>query len=123
GLLILSPTADGLTVDALIASLRANAILDEARPPQWLEGDVAAETFHALRVAAGYPWYATDFDDSHLPQEVNREPETISFTKGCYLGQETIARLDALGQVQKKLVQWSIQDDADEVLPAVDTKL
>lgn len=123
GLLILCPTTDAPTVDELVASLRANAILDESEPVQWGDGDAAVETFHALRVTAGYPWYAADFDDSHLPQEVNREPETISFTKGCYLGQETIARLDALGQVQKKLVQWSLQDFTDEPLPAVDTKL
>jgi len=83
--------------------------------------DVDTDTFHRLRIAAGYPWYGVDFDDSQLPQEVNREPETISFTKGCYLGQETVARLDALGKVQKKLVRWSIE--GADTPPAVDTKL
>lgn len=87
------------------------------------QGEEAADTFHTHRVAAGYPWHGIDFNDSHLPQEVNREPETISFTKGCYLGQETIARLDALGQVQKKLVMWSIGGIESGSLPAVDTKL
>lgn len=123
GLLVLCPTTDGPTIDELVACLRASEILDIAEPVECIDGDAAVETFHALRVTAGYPWYAADFDDSHLPQEVNRETETISFTKGCYLGQETIARLDALGQVQKKLVLWSIDDFADEPLPEVDTKL
>lgn len=64
--------------------------------------------FHACRVRAGFPWYGVDLDDSNLPQEADRNDQAICFTKGCYLGQETVARLDALGQVQKKLVRWSL---------------
>ena len=64
--------------------------------------------FHRARLVAGFPWYGVDLDESNLPQEADRDPETISFTKGCYLGQETVARLDAMGQVQKKLVRWKI---------------
>ena len=70
---------------------------------------VADETsFHAARVAARFPWYGIDLNETNLPQEAGRDAAAISFTKGCYLGQETVARLDALGQVQKKLVAWSI---------------
>ena len=69
-------------------------------------GDEAA--FHEARVVAGFPWYGIDLDDTNLPQEADRDAETISFTKGCYLGQETVARLDAMGKVQKKLVRWKI---------------
>ena len=65
--------------------------------------------FHQARLVEGFPWYGVDLDDSNLPQEADRDSETISFTKGCYLGQETVARLDAMGQVQKKLVRWSIE--------------
>lgn len=87
----------------------------------------AGETFHRLRIASGFPWYGVDIDQSHLPQEVGRESQTISFNKGCYLGQETVARLDALGQVQKKLVAWSIVMpqawSRDEGIPQPDTKL
>jgi len=85
--------------------------------------DESQSLFHSLRVEAGYPWYGVDINDSHLPQEADREPQTISFTKGCYLGQETVARLDALGQVQKKLVRWSLKNLPSGELPAVDTKL
>jgi folate-binding protein YgfZ len=59
--------------------------------------------FESLRIEAGTPLFGTDFDDSCLPQEVGREELTISFTKGCYLGQETVARLDALGHVNQQL--------------------
>ena len=52
-----------------------------------------------LRIEAGIPSYGVDLDDQNLPQEVNRDRYAISFTKGCYLGQETVARLDALGHV------------------------
>lgn len=65
--------------------------------------------FHQARVAAGFPWYGIDLDEKNLPQEADRDSRAVSFTKGCYLGQETVARLDALGQVQRKLVKWSIQ--------------
>lgn len=57
----------------------------------------------SLRVEAGLPLFGVDFDETNLPQEVSRDAQAISFTKGCYLGQETIARLDALGHVNKQL--------------------
>lgn len=55
------------------------------------------------RVEAGYPLFGSDITADNLPQEVNRTEQAISFTKGCYLGQETIARLDALGHVNRML--------------------
>ena len=70
--------------------------------------------FHSLRVRSGFPWYGIDLDETNLPQEADRDSCAVSFTKGCYLGQETVARLDALGQVQKKLVGWSIRGAVPE---------
>ena len=78
--------------------------------------------FHARRTLAGFPWYGVDLDESNLPQEADRDEAAISFTKGCYLGQETVARLDALGQVQKKLITWQIKGAASESV-RVGTKL
>lgn len=65
------------------------------------------EDFHHARTLAGFPWYGIDLSEKNLPQEATRIEQSICFTKGCYLGQETVARLDALGQVQKQLVQWT----------------
>ncbi|QEF98696.1 putative global regulator [Stieleria maiorica] len=62
--------------------------------------------FHHARTLAGFPWFGVDLSDKNLPQEASRIKQSICFTKGCYLGQETVARLDALGQVQKQLVRW-----------------
>ena len=76
--------------------------------------------FHRRRIENRFPWYGVDIDGSNLPQEADRDDLAISFTKGCYLGQETIARLDSLGQVQKKLVLWNL---TSSVLPAANTEL
>ena len=81
---------------------------------------LAESVFHQLRVPHRFPWFGTDLDDRNLPQEADRDALAISFTKGCYLGQETVARLDALGQVQKKLVLWRISSNQP---PAAGTEL
>lgn len=73
-----------------------------------------------LRVESGTPLFGVDFDARNLPQEINRDKRAISFTKGCYLGQETVARIDALGHVNKLLV--SVRFAAEDV-PAASTTL
>ena len=62
-----------------------------------------AEAVNAIRIEAGTPRYGDDIRDDNLPQEIDRDNRAISFTKGCYLGQETVARIDALGHVNRKL--------------------
>jgi folate-binding protein YgfZ len=80
-----------------------------------VQSDLLERTaWEAERIANFWPWFGQDFDDKNLPQEVDRNDQAISFNKGCYLGQETIARLDALGQVQKKLVRLKL---STHVLP------
>lgn len=63
------------------------------------------ETWQAIRVESAWSLWGVDFDAANLPQEVNRDALSIHFRKGCYLGQETVARIDALGHVNKRLVQ------------------
>lgn len=62
------------------------------------------ETWETIRLETGTPCYGTDISLDNLPQEVNRNEQAINFNKGCYLGQETVARLDALGHVNRLLV-------------------
>jgi folate-binding protein YgfZ len=64
---------------------------------------IGQRAFNIFRIETGLPVLGSDFDDSNLPQE-SRLDKAISFTKGCYLGQEVIARLDAQGHVNKILV-------------------
>jgi folate-binding protein YgfZ len=65
---------------------------------------VGWQAFTAARIEAGVPLFGVDFGEQNFPQEVGRDREAISFTKGCYLGQETVARIDALGHVNQRLV-------------------
>jgi len=74
------------------------------------------DTWPSVRLSAGWPAYGVDITHANLPQEVNRNARAISFTKGCYLGQETVARLNALGHVNRLLVRLSSDDP--EPLPA-----
>jgi folate-binding protein YgfZ len=64
---------------------------------------------------SAWPLWGVDFDDSNLPQEIGRDAAAVSFRKGCYLGQETVARIDALGHVNKQLVQIQF---SGEVVPS-----
>ena len=68
--------------------------------------------WNRMRVESNWPLWGVDFDESNLPQEVSRDAAAISFRKGCYLGQETVARIDALGHVNKQLVAVRIEGDA-----------
>ena len=52
------------------------------------------------RVESGRPRYGVDLDDSVIPQEAGLNERAVSFTKGCYIGQETVARLLLQGQAQ-----------------------
>jgi len=61
------------------------------------------EAFQSLRLETSFPLYGVDISNENLAQEVDRTAEGISYTKGCYLGQEPIARIDALGHVNKEL--------------------
>ncbi len=57
----------------------------------------------SLRIEGVHPLFGRDVNPDNLPQEVARDARTINFVKGCYLGQETVARIDALGHVNKIL--------------------
>ncbi|MEM7048470.1 MAG: hypothetical protein AAF604_02375 [Acidobacteriota bacterium] len=56
----------------------------------------------AWRVAQGLPRFGRDFDTAHFPQETGLD-EAVSYTKGCYLGQEVIARIHYRGGVQRQI--------------------
>jgi folate-binding protein YgfZ len=71
-----------------------------------------AEVFHASRILAGFPLYGVDLTGDNLAQEAGRTTEAISFTKGCYLGQEPIARVDALGHVNRRLCRLQVESES-----------
>jgi folate-binding protein YgfZ len=81
----------------------------------------ARAALEAVRLEAQWPWWGVEISEANLPQEIGRDAEAISFRKGCYLGQETIARLDALGHVNQQLRWLRLEGAAD--VPAVGTPL
>jgi folate-binding protein YgfZ len=89
--------------------------------PGALEGVMLSqEAFDALRIEAGTPVFGMDVTAENLPQEIGRDAQAISFVKGCYLGQETVARLDAVGHVNKILKAFRLRGDR---IPARGTPL
>jgi glycine cleavage system T protein len=71
-------------------------------------GQTALET---LRIEAGLPRYGVDMDDQTLPVEVGLDSEAISYTKGCYPGQEVLARIQTYGHINRKLSGLVIEGD------------
>ena len=78
------------------------------------------EAAEVCRIEAGFPTYSQDITEHNLPQEIDRNEQAINFTKGCYLGQETVARIDALGHVNRKL--YGLRFDSSTV-PSVGSEL
>lgn len=65
---------------------------------------ISAETFDALRIEAGLPRFGAELTSDYIPLEAGLWDD-VSFTKGCYIGQEIIARMESRGRMAKKLVQ------------------
>jgi folate-binding protein YgfZ len=78
------------------------------------------EAFEIARVEAGIPRFGVDMDESNLAPETGIESRAISYHKGCYIGQEVIARIRTYGQVAKRLFRLRIEGGA---LPARGDKL
>jgi folate-binding protein YgfZ len=63
----------------------------------------SGEAFEALRIEAGVPRQGFELDDKTIPQEAFLERDAVSFSKGCFLGQELVCRIDTRGHVNKYL--------------------
>ena len=64
---------------------------------------VSESVADCLRIERGRPRYGVDLDDSVIPQEADLNQRAVSFTKGCYVGQETVARLFYRGKPNRQL--------------------
>ena len=75
--------------------------------PDWGEGVVSVDeaAIERLRVLAGVPRVPIDIGPSDLPQEGGLARIGVSFNKGCYLGQEVMARVQNTGRVRRRLIQ------------------
>ncbi|MBX3268885.1 MAG: folate-binding protein YgfZ [Sandaracinaceae bacterium] len=81
-------------------------------------GLVDEEAWTLARLRAARPAYGLDFDETNYPQEAALGPRAVSFTKGCYVGQEVVCTLESRGQLRRRLVVI-----AGAALPASGTSL
>ncbi len=100
----------GMIADKLLAAVKAQG----GRACGW-------EAFEAARIEAGIPRYGVDMDDTNLAPEAGLEKRAISYSKGCYIGQEVIARIRTYGQVAKSLQRLELNGLTE--LPVKGTKL
>jgi folate-binding protein YgfZ len=86
---------------------------------QAVDGLVPAGTwaFEALRIARGEPRFGLDTDHRTIPNEVGWIGSAVHLDKGCYRGQETVARVHTLGRPPRRLVQLHLDGSVDH-LPA-----
>ena len=88
----------------------ALASLETVRPCGWMAYNIA-------RIEAGWPLFQIDFDGRSLPAETGVLDDRVSFTKGCYLGQEVVARMHALGKPKQILIALRLADGQEQRLP------
>jgi folate-binding protein YgfZ len=77
---------------------------------------IGMRALNSLRLEAGIPWFPDDFNDTVIPHEAALEATHISFTKGCYTGQEIVERVRSRGQVNRRRVQMKFSS-ADPPAP------
>ncbi len=94
GWFILAGIGDAPTVQA---SLESNVLSHRGAV-------LSGEFFDLLRIENGTPIAPNELNEKHNPLETSVAKEAVSFTKGCYIGQEVIARLDAQQKVQRQLM-------------------
>jgi folate-binding protein YgfZ len=68
-------------------------------------GPVGYAALNAQRLAQGVPWFGYDFGEKQIPHEAGLENSHISYTKGCYTGQEIVERVRSRGQVHRRRVE------------------
>lgn len=79
-------------------------------------------TLETLRIEAGIPRLGMEVNDQIVPPEANMEGKTFSLTKGCYPGQEVVARMDTYGAVKRRLVGL-VLESPEQVIPAQGSKI
>lgn len=69
------------------------------------------DAWDALRVEEGVGRFGVDFDEENYPQEASLERRAVSFSKGCYLGQEAVFMLEKRGHARKRLMRLSLEGE------------
>jgi folate-binding protein YgfZ len=85
--------------------LAAGSARQRVRPSGWL-------AFNIARIEGGSPIFMVDFGTASLPHETSLIDSRVSFAKGCYLGQEVVARMQSLGKPKQVIVAFKASRDA-----------
>jgi folate-binding protein YgfZ len=101
--------ADGELAAGLLAPAPDRAALEDLLERAGSTA-VSNDSAEILRVEAGRPRFGTDADETNLPDEVGLQ-SAISTTKGCYVGQEIVARLRTYGRVNRRLVGFRFPEE------------
>ena len=111
----------GVPVRAVVTDLGADVICDAEQAAAVREAlgvpDVPEDVAEVLRVERGRPRYGVDLDDSVIPQEAGLNDRAVSFTKGCYVGQETVARLFYKGKPNRHLRGLRLSEPVERGTP------
>ncbi len=99
--------ATDLGVDVFTEAADTDAVREALDAPV-----VPEEVAEIVRVESGRPRYGIDLDDGVIPQEAGLNERAVSFTKGCYVGQETVARLFYRGKPNRHLRGIELSADA-----------
>src|SRR6266705_4700003 len=75
-------------------------------------GPMGYAALSGLRLAQGVPWFGYDFGEKQIPHEAGLQDSHISYTKGCYTGQEIVERVRSRGQVNRQRVELVFPGDA-----------
>lgn len=84
-------------------------------------GPVDDEAFEIARLRRGVPRFNHDFDASNYPQEAGLKQRAVSFSKGCYLGQEVVCTLESRGKLSRRLVVLQLAEQTAQVGDAIVT--
>lgn len=95
--------------------------LVDAAPPEGAAGPVPADELERLRIRARTARFGLEIDDRVMPAEAGLVDRTISFSKGCYPGQEPVARLHYRGHANRGLRALAVPLAPGAALPAPDT--
>jgi folate-binding protein YgfZ len=104
--------ATDLGYDVICDAAETDRVKAELGLPEATEAD-----YEVARVESGRPRYGVDLDDSVIPQEADLNDRAVSFTKGCYVGQETVARLFYKGRPNRHLRGLRLSGPAESGAP------
>ena len=76
---------------------------------QALTPTLSGDSLEVLRVEAAVPKWGAEMDENTIPNEAGLEKRAINYDKGCYIGQETIARIKTYGHVNRQLIQCKVE--------------